>query len=82
MDNGEERATGKTTETVSRPKLTDIQELITTKKHLSVTQLKMYLRCPLQYKYRYIDGLKIPPTSSLTWASLSIQPLKRTTSRK
>lgn len=34
--------------------------------HLSVTQLKMYLRCPLQYKFRYIDGLKIPPASALT----------------
>lgn len=35
-------------------------------RHLSVTQLKMYLRCPLQYKFRYIDGLKIPPVSALT----------------
>jgi len=34
--------------------------------HLSVTQLKMYLRCPLQYKFRYIDGLKIPPPSAIT----------------
>lgn len=33
---------------------------------ISVTKLKMYLRCPLQYKFRYVDGLKIPPTSSLT----------------
>jgi len=36
------------------------------KKHLSVTQLKMFLRCPLQYKFRYIDGLKIPPPSYIT----------------
>lgn len=35
-------------------------------KHISVSQIKMYLRCPLQYKYRYIDGLIIPPTSALT----------------
>jgi putative RecB family exonuclease len=35
-------------------------------KHLSVTQLKMYLRCPLQYKFRYIDELKIPPSSEIT----------------
>jgi putative RecB family exonuclease len=28
--------------------------------------MKMYLRCPLQYKFRYIDGLKIPPVSALT----------------
>lgn len=35
-------------------------------RYLSVTQIKMYLRCPLQYKFRYIDGLKIPPASCLT----------------
>lgn len=35
-------------------------------KFLSVTQLKMYLRCPLQYKFRYVDGIKIPPVSNLT----------------
>lgn len=34
--------------------------------HVSVTQIKMYLRCPLQYKYRYVDGLKIPPVSAMT----------------
>lgn len=34
-------------------------------KHISVTQMKMYIRCPLQYKFRYVDGLKIPPTGSL-----------------
>jgi putative RecB family exonuclease len=34
--------------------------------HISVSQIKMFLRCPLQYKFRYIDGLKISPTSSLT----------------
>jgi len=34
--------------------------------HLSVTQLKMYLRCPLQYFFRYVCGLKIPPAGDLT----------------
>jgi len=34
--------------------------------HLSVTQLKMYLGCPLQYKFRYVDNLKIPPPSEIT----------------
>lgn len=33
--------------------------------HLSVTQLKMYLRCPLQYFFRYACGLKTPPTGDL-----------------
>lgn len=34
--------------------------------HLSVTQLRMYLRCPLQYYFRYLCSLKIPPTGDLT----------------
>jgi len=33
---------------------------------LSVTQLKMYLRCPLQYFFRYVCNLKVPPTGDLT----------------
>lgn len=36
-------------------------------KHLSITQISMYLRCPLQYKFRYIDGFKIPPKSAITF---------------
>ncbi len=35
-------------------------------RHLSVTQLKMYLRCPLQYEFRYIKGMKIPPAGVMT----------------
>ena len=34
--------------------------------HLSVTQLKMFLRCPLQYYFRYIKELIIPPRSEVT----------------
>ncbi len=30
---------------------------------LSFSQINMYKRCPAQYKYRYIDGIKIPPKS-------------------
>ena len=33
--------------------------------HISVTQLKMYLRCPLQYFLRYGCGLKVPPTGDM-----------------
>jgi putative RecB family exonuclease len=35
-------------------------------RHLSVTQLSMYLRCPLQYFFRYACGLKTPPTGDMT----------------
>lgn len=36
------------------------------KPHLSVSQINMYLRCPAQYKFRYIDGLILPPKTALT----------------
>jgi len=36
------------------------------KKHLSITQIKMFLRCPLQYYFRYIKGIKMPPNSAMT----------------
>src|SRR5690349_15067135 len=36
-----------------------------TKDHLSATQINMFQRCPLQYKFRYVDGLKTPPDSGL-----------------
>ncbi len=34
--------------------------------HISATQLNMYLRCPAQYKFRYVDGIILPPKSALT----------------
>ena len=33
--------------------------------HLSTTSLKMYLRCPLQFMFRYVKGLKIPPVGAI-----------------
>lgn len=35
------------------------------KRHLSATQLNMFLRCPRQYEYRYIRGLKVPPSGAM-----------------
>lgn len=35
------------------------------KKHLSFTQLKMFARCPAQWYFRYVQGLKIPPTGAM-----------------
>jgi len=29
--------------------------------HLSASQLNMFLRCPMQYRFRYIEGLRRPP---------------------
>ena len=39
---------------------------MTNEPHLSVTQLKMYLRCPLQYFFRYICDMRAPPDGGLT----------------
>lgn len=34
--------------------------------HFSATQLNMFLRCPAQYEFRYLEKRILPPTSSLT----------------
>ena len=34
--------------------------------HLSVSQVKLYLLCPLKYFYRYIQRLPAPPPSEVT----------------
>jgi len=36
------------------------------KKHLSVTQIKMFLQCPLKYFFRYKKGIEVKPNSALT----------------
>ncbi|MCD6219808.1 PD-(D/E)XK nuclease family protein [Candidatus Calescamantes bacterium] len=50
--------------------------------HISVTQLKMYLRCPLQYKFRYVDNLIIPPPSAITLGKTIHQTLEENFSQK
>ena len=34
--------------------------------HISISQINMFSMCELQYYFRYIEGLKIPPRSSMT----------------
>jgi hypothetical protein len=34
---------------------------MTTKPHLSPTSIQMYLKCGLQYEFRYVKGIKAPP---------------------
>ena len=50
--------------------------------HISVTQLKMYLRCPLQYKFRYIDNIIIPPPSTITLGKTIHKTLEENFSQK
>lgn len=35
-------------------------------RHLSHTQVSMYMRCPKQYEFRYIQNIILPPTAALT----------------
>jgi len=57
-------------------------EEVVEKRHLSQSQLSMYMSCPLSYKYRYIDGLKIPPRSYLTIGSTFHATLEKNYSQK
>lgn len=43
---------------------------VTQRPHLSVSSQKMWIRCKQQWKYRYIDGIKTPPSVSLTFGSV------------
>lgn len=44
----------------------DEPEQTSTRPHLSYSQLSMYLRCSMQYFFRYVLGLKDPPKVSLS----------------
>lgn len=33
--------------------------------HISVSQIRMYLRCPAQYYFRYVENIKVPPSGPL-----------------
>lgn len=43
------------------------QEIALPKQHLSISQVNTYLRCPLQYYWRYVEGLKVPPPSAVVF---------------
>ena len=34
-------------------------------KHISISQIRTYLRCPLEYRFRYIDGLYVPQSGAV-----------------
>lgn len=34
--------------------------------HISPSQINMYLRCPAQYYFRYVEGLILPPRAAMT----------------
>lgn len=38
-------------------------------KHLSVSSVELYARCPAQYRLRYVDGIKTPSTVQQAWGT-------------
>jgi len=46
-------------------------EVALPKSYLSVNQVRTYLRCPLQYYFSQVEGLKVPPKSALTFGSVT-----------
>lgn len=44
-------------------------EEIMPKKHLSPSQINMFLKCPKSYEYRYVQNLKIPPSGAMKQSS-------------
>ena len=40
-------------------------EITSQSAHLSLSQIAMFKRCPKQWEYRYVQGIKSPPSSSL-----------------
>jgi CRISPR/Cas system-associated exonuclease Cas4 (RecB family) len=52
------------------------------KEHLSYSQVNMFLRCPKQYYYRYLEGLVMPPSGSLVLGSSGHKSLEHNYSQK
>lgn len=45
--------------------------------HLSATQISMFLRCPRQWAYRYVEHIKSPPSGAMKLGNVWHQALKR-----
>lgn len=39
--------------------------MVIEKEMLSISRIKMFLRCPLQYCFKYVEGINIPPDGNL-----------------
>jgi CRISPR/Cas system-associated exonuclease Cas4 (RecB family) len=52
------------------------------KEHLSYSQINMFLRCPRQYYYRYLEDLVMPPSGSLVLGSSGHKSLEHNYSQK
>lgn len=44
-------------------------ELELPKTHISVSQVNAYLRCPLSYYWRYVEGIRTPPTAAMSFGT-------------
>jgi len=50
--------------------------------HVSHSQIEMYLRCPKQWEYRYVEGLKVPPSGALIEGRCYHEALERNFKQK
>lgn len=56
--------------------------VLASRPHISVSQVTMYLRCSMQWKYRYVDGLKEPPSLKLATGKAGHAALEYNTKHK
>ena len=52
------------------------------KSHLSHSQINMFLRCPKQYEFRYLEGLVMPPSGNLILGGAGHKALEHNYSQK
>lgn len=52
------------------------------KRHLSYTQISMFLRCPKQYEFRYMQGLKKPPSGAMVQSRVWHETLEKNYKQK
>jgi CRISPR/Cas system-associated exonuclease Cas4 (RecB family) len=55
----------------------DEQPVTADKKHLSFTQVSMYLKCPRQYELRYLHGLRLPASGAMVQSRAWHETLER-----
>ena len=57
--------------------MVDGQPVVANKKHLSFTQISMYLKCPRQYELRYIQGIRLPASGAMVQSRAWHETLER-----
>lgn len=59
------KGTVKSSDVELKPKEVNTSDDVEQEPHFSYSQMNMYQRCPKQYEYRYIKGMKVPPNINM-----------------